>query len=176
MTLSILVDVTCHSSFKTTVLLLFLCSLLCCAHEPVQLVPPSTPLPNKRFVVVRDYNTTWNALLRAVDDMKTAHVESFHKKTGTLVLEPVTVMMEAYCDCGSLGRNPLKGQVRRQSVIKVKANAPQETFLDISCTYMTVYHWKDRHGKVMRKETIPCISNGRFEQELYHGLIRYMSP
>jgi len=176
MSLSIFVDSTCHSSLKTPVLLGFLCSLLCCAHEPVQLVPPEIPLPNKRFVVVRDYGTTWNALLRAVDTMKGQQVKSFHKETGTLVLEPVTVMIEPYCDCGRLGKSTLRGQVRREGVVEVKANAPQETLVEISCRYVTVYNWKDRYGNVMRKETIPCISNGRFEQELYHGLIGYMSP
>jgi len=127
-------------------------------------------------VVVRDYHTTWNALLRAIDDMKGEHVKSSHKEAGTLVLAPVTVTMAAYCDCGSLGRAPLTGRVRRQCVIKVKASAPQETFLDISCTYKTVYHWKDRHGKVMRRETIPCVSNGAFEKALTGRLTRYLSP
>ena len=108
--------------------------------------------------------------------MKSEQIKSSHKETGTLVLEPVTVMIKPYCDCGSLGKSPLKGQVRRQSVVEVKANAPQETLVEISCSYVTVYNWKDRYGKVMRKETIPCISNGRFEQTVYHGLIRYISP
>ena len=176
MSLSILVDSTCHSSLKTTVLLVLVCSLLCCAHEPVQLVPPQIPLPNKCFLVVRDYGTTWNALLRALDNMKGEQIKSYHKETGTFVLEPVTVMIEPYCDCGRLGKSALEGQVRRQSVVEIKAGAPQETLVEISCSYVTVYNWKDRYGKVMRKETIPCISNGRFEQTVYHGLIRYISP
>ncbi len=176
MTLPIFIDSARHLSSKTKVLFVFLCSLLSCAHEPVQLVPPQIPLPNKCFVVVRDYGTTWNALLRALDNMKGEQIKSFHKETGTFVLEPVTVMIEPYCDCGSLGESALKGQVRRLSVVEVKANAPQETLVEISCSYVTVYNWKDRYGKGMRKETIPCISNGRFEQQLYHGLMRYMSP
>jgi hypothetical protein len=176
MSLPITIEFTCHSSLKTTALLVFLCSLLSCAHEPVQLVPPQIPLPNKRFVVVRDYGTIWNALVRALDNMKGEQIKSFHKETGTFVLEPVTVMIEPYCDCGRLGKSALKGQVRRQSLVEVKANAPQETVVEISCSYVTVYNWKGRHGKVMRKETIPCISNGRFEQALYHGLIRHISP
>lgn len=126
--------------------------------------------------MVRDYPTTWNALLRALDGMKGEHVKSLHKAAGTLVLAPVTVPMAGYCDCGSLGRDPLRGRVRRQSVIKVKASAPRETFLDISCTYETVYHWKDRHGRVLRRETIPCISNGAFEKALYGRVTRYLSP
>ena len=176
MSLPISIDSESRLSSKTKGLLLFLCSLLCCAHEPVQLVPPQIPLPNKRFVVVRDYGTTWNALLRALDNMKGEQIKSFHKETGAVVLEPVTVMIEPYCDCGRLGKSALKGQVRRQSVVEVKENAPQETVVEISCRYVTIYNWKDRHGKVMRKETIPCISNGRFEQALYHDLMRYVSP
>jgi hypothetical protein len=176
MSLPMTIDSASHLSSKTKALLVFLCGLLSCAHEPVHLVPPQTPLPNKRFVVVRDYGTTWNALVRALDNMKGEQIKSFHKGTGTFVLEPVTVMIEPYCDCGRLGKSALKGQVRRQSVVEVKENAPQETVVEISCRYVTIYNWKDRHGKVMRKETIPCISNGRFEQELYDGLIGYMSP
>jgi hypothetical protein len=176
MTLPIPADSIRHLSSKTKALLVFFCGLLSCAHETVQLVPPEIPLPNKRFVVQRDYGTTWNALLRALDHMKAERIKSLRKENGGLVLEPVTVMIEPYCDCGSLGQSPLKGRVRRQSVIEVKANAPQETLVEISSSYATVYKWKDRHGKVLRKETIPCISNGRFEQALYHDLMRYMSP
>ena len=176
MSLPIPIDSARHLSSKTKALLVFLCGLLSCAHEPVQLVPPQTPLPNTRFVVVRDYGTTWNALVRALDNMEGEQIKSFHKGTGAIVLEPVTVMIEPYCDCGRLGNSALEGQVRRQSVVEIKAGAPQETLVEISCSYVTVYNWKDRYGKVMRQETIPCISNGRFEQQLYHGLIRYMSP
>lgn len=176
MSLSIPIDSVCPLSSRTKVLLVFLCGLLCCAHEPVQLVSPQIPPPNKRFVVIRDYSTTCNALLRAISKTKGQKVESFHKKTGTLVLEPVTATIEPYCDCGRLGKRALTGEARRKTMVKVRATAPQETLVEISCSYVTGYDWKDRYGEVVRKETIPCISNGRFEQELYHGLIRHLSP
>ncbi len=153
-----------------------LCALLGCAHEPRQLVSPQSPAPHKRFVVIRDYNTTWHALLRAISKMQGQQIKSSHKKTGTLVLQPVTAMIEPYCDCGRLGKRALTGKVRRETVVKAQANAPQETIVEISSVYVTAYNWKDSYGEAVRKETIECISNGQFEQELYRGLIRHLSP
>lgn len=162
--------------YKKSFFLVFLCSLIGCAHEPLRLVPPQTPPPKKSFAVIRDYNTTWNALLRAVDEMGGPPVKSYRRESGTVVLEPVSVRIEQYCDCGKLGDIPLTGGAQRKGVVNLKTGAPQETLVEISCDYSTTHTWKDIYGKVARTETIPCISNGRFEQEFYQSLIRYLSP
>ncbi len=115
-------------------------------------------------------------MLRALDAMSNEKVKNHSRQAGKLVLEPVTVSMKAYAYCGKIGKVPLQGQALRKATVSVKARAPQETAVEICCSYSTTHAWKNRYGEVVRIETVPCNSSGKFEQELYGRLIRYMSP
>lgn len=169
-------NATWNTFLKKGLLLIPLCLSLACAHDLTRLVPPETHPPHMTFTVMRNYNTTWNAMLRAIANLLGHQVQSSLKKTGAIVLEPVTVMVEDYCDCGKIGEMPLTGPVKRETTIKLKSKAPQKTLVEISCKYTTPYTWKDIYGKAVRTTTITCTSNGRFEQDLYRRLIRYIYP
>jgi len=157
---------------------LFLVAFFACTaqHQPIQLVSPQISSPNNAFIVVRDLDTTWNALARALDGSKERTVQKKDKKTGKITLKPVSVSLEANCDCGSLGDIPLRGKAWRHTVVGLNKRAPQETLLKIVCDYSTIHQWKGLDGKVVRKENIPCISNGRFERELHQRILSFMSP
>ena len=167
-----------YSPFRTGLLLL-LFGLLGCTltpKEPIRFVSPGISPPDNEFVVMRDFETSWNALVRALDGSKERAIQSKNKRTGRVTLKRATVLLEANCDCGKLGDVVLTGSGYRHTRIRFERRAPQETLLIIDCDYSTIRAWKDIHGKVVRRENIPCISNGRFEQELYQRVLGFMSP
>lgn len=167
------------SPYKTGLFLLFLFGLLGCTHtpkQPIRLVSPGISPPNNEFVIMRDFQTSWNALARALDGTKERTIQSKNKRTGIVTLKPATVVLIANCDCGKLGNVALTGSGLRHTRIRFETRAPQETLLIIDCDYSTTHEWKDIHGKVIRRENIPCISNGRFERELYQRVLDFMSP
>ncbi|NVL90308.1 MAG: hypothetical protein HWN69_04835 [Desulfobacterales bacterium] len=166
---------TWNSFFKKALLLIPLCVCLACAQHLTRIVPPETHPPHMTFTVLRDYNTTWNAMVHTVTGLPGHTIRSSQKKTGTIVVEPVTVVIKDYCDCGKIGETPLKGLAKRRTKIKLKPKAPQKTVVEISCKYTTTYTWKNIYGKSVRNEIIKCTSNGRFEQGLYQRLIRYLN-
>jgi hypothetical protein len=125
------------------------------------------------FTIERDYKTTWNATIRAVMDLPGHTIQSSVKRKGTIVVEPVTVDIEGYCDCGNIGEDRLTGPATRTTTIRLKQKTPPQTLVEISCKYSTVYTWKDVYGKAVRKATIECASSGRFERELYRSVMRY---
>ena len=141
-----------------------------------QLVPPKLSPPNKDFVVVRDVLTTWNASIRALDGKKGRAIKTKNKKRGIIVLEPVSVILDEWCDCGMLGERPLRGMGVRNTTIRMQARAPKETLVVISCHYSRKHTWKDAEGRIVREEQLPCISNGKYELELYGRVIGYMGP
>jgi len=167
---------TWNSFFKKALLLTSLCVCLACAQQLTRIVPPDTHPPRITFTILRNYNTTWNAMIHTVAGLPNHTIRSSQKKTGTIVVEPVTVMIEDYCDCGRIGETPLKGPAKRRTKIKLKAKAPQKTLVEISCKYTTIYTWKNIYGKSVRDEIVKCTSNGRFEQELYRRLVHYIHP
>jgi len=167
------------SPFQTGLLLIFLFGLMGCTHtqqQPLRLVSPGISPPNNEFVVMRDFHTSWNALARALDGSEERTFQSQNKSTGSVTLKPATVVLETNCDCGKLGNVPLTGSGNRHTHIRLEKRAPQETLLKIDCDYSTTRDWKDIHGKVGRRENIPCVSNGRFERELYQRVLGFMSP
>jgi hypothetical protein len=125
------------------------------------------------FTIERDYKTTWNAVIRAVTDLPGHAIQSSKKKKGTIVVAPVTVTTEGYCDCGNIGEDRLTGPATRATTIRLKQKSPPQTQMEISCKYSTVYTWKDVYGKVVRRSTIECASSGRFERELHRSVMRY---
>jgi hypothetical protein len=125
------------------------------------------------FTIERDYRTTWNAVMRAVTDLPGHTIQSSRKKKGTIVVAPVTVMAEGYCDCGNIGEDRLTGPATRTTTIRLKQKSPPQTHMEISCKYSAVYTWKDVYGKVVRTSTIECASSGRFERELHRSVMRY---
>jgi hypothetical protein len=167
------------SPFKTGLFFIFLFGLIGCIptqQQPIRLVSPGISPPYNEFVVMRDFHTSWNALARALDGSAERTIQSKNKRTGSVKLKPVTVVLEANCDCGKLGNVPLTGSGNRHTRIRLEKRAPQETLLKIDCEYSTTHGWKDIHGKVVRRENISCVSNGRFERELYHRALGFMSP
>jgi hypothetical protein len=179
MTLLIRCFIPRYSPFRAGLLLLFLFVLLGCTvsgKEPIRLISPDIAPPDNEFVVMRDFQTSWNALLRALDGGQERTIQSKNKRTGNVTLTGATVLLEANCDCGKLGDAVLTGYGHRHTHIRLETRAPQETLLIIDCDYSTIRAWRDIHGKVVRRENIPCISNGRFEQELYQRVLGFMSP
>jgi hypothetical protein len=160
-------------------LLLLGCLFFCfsgCTETLTRLVPPHLHEPNGEFVVIRDYDTTWNALIRALDEKMGLQVTRKDKNTGTIVLAPVSVDTRAFCDCGKIGEVPIQGKGVRKTVIRIHEQAPRESLMVVSTKYSTVYHWKNVEGNAVRKETIPCVSNGKYELEIYAGVISYLGP
>lgn len=151
-----------------------LCLCLACAQHLTRLDPPKTHPPRMTFAILRDYNTTCNAMVRAVADLPGHIIQLSQERTGAIVVEPVTVEIEGNCDCGRIGGVPLAGPAKRQTTIKVRPKAPQKTLVEISCKYTISYTWNDIYGKAVRTRTITCTSNGRFEQKLHRGLTRYL--
>ena len=165
--------------FKTTMVSVFLLGFLGCVdaqHQPIQLGSPGISPPKKEFIVMRNFQTSWNALVRALDGSPERTIKRQNKKTGTITLQPATIMVQANCDCGKLGDVSLTGSGHRYTRIRLEKQAPQETLLIIHCDYSTTHYWKDIHGKVVRRERITCVSNGRFERELYQRVLGFMSP
>ncbi len=99
-----------------------------------------------------------------------------NKKAGKIVLEPATVRVERYCDCGKLGQARLTGRGKRKTVIRLERRAPHETLVDVVCSYSTTHDWKDVTGHVVRTEVVPCVSNGHFELQLYERMTGFFSP
>jgi len=115
-------------------------------------------------------------LVRALDADNGITVASTDIQRRKVVLAPETVDIPTYCDCGRMGQVPLSGQAHRKGVITVARTAPQETQVRIRIDYWTVYHWKNDEGGVVRAETIPCVSNGRFEHQLHKRVRSYLAP
>lgn len=165
-----------HTFSKIVLLLISLSLCLACARKVTNLQSPVTHAPQMTFTIERDYKTTWNAVMRAVMDLPGHTIQSSVKRRGTIVVEPVTVMIEGYCDCGNIGDEGLTGPATRITTIRLKQKSPPQTHVEISCKYSTVYTWRDVYGKVVRTSTIECASSGRFERELYQSVIRYTQP
>jgi hypothetical protein len=144
--------------------------------QPIQLVSPQISPPDNGFVVMRDIDTTWNALGRVLDGTEERKVQKENKRAKNITLKPALIVLEDNCDCGRLGDTPLTGTAMRRTYIRLQKRAPQETVLNIVCEYSTIHQWKGLDGKVVRTENIPCISNGRFEREIHQRVLGYMSP
>ena len=56
-------------------------------------------------MITRDYDTTWNALVRALETRMGSNIKKKDKETGTIVLAPVSVALDAFCDCGCSWRD-----------------------------------------------------------------------
>jgi hypothetical protein len=125
------------------------------------------------FTIERDYKTTWNAVVRAVDDLSDHAIQSSVKRRGIIILAPVTLTTDGYCDCGTMGEDRLAGPVTRITTIRLRKRSPPETQMEVSCKYFIVYTWKDVYGKVVRTSDIECASSGRFERELFLRVVRY---
>jgi len=91
-------------------------------------------------------------------------------------MESTSVDLLTYCDCGRMGQVPLSGMAQRKGTITLTPTAPQETLVRIRTDYWTTYTWKNAQGDVVRKETVPCVSNGRFETHLYRKIRGYLAP
>ena len=164
---------THHTFSKTLLLFIALSFCLACARKVNNLQSPVTHIPHMIFTIERDYNTTWNAVMRAVTDLPGHAVQSSTKRKGTIVVAPVTVTTAGYCDCGSIGEDRLTGPATRTTTIRLKQKSPPQTQMEISCKYSIVYTWKDVYGNVVRTSNIACASTGRFERELHQSVMRY---
>ncbi len=163
------------SCLRTTLLLALSYSVCGCFYQPTQFVPPRIPLPDKDFLVIRDIETTWNALLRALEEDNGARISSQDRRRRKIVIKPTTAKLRTYCDCGKLGQIPLSGKAHRTTVITLKQIAPQETVVRISSSYSTIHKWRNADGRVIKEETIPCVSNGLFERQLHKMILSYLS-
>ncbi len=163
------------SYLRTTLLLALFYSVCGCFYQPTQFVPPRTPLPDKDFLVIRNLPTTWNALLRALEDDNDTRISSQNRRRRKIVIKPTTVKLRTYCDCGKLGQTPLSGKAHRTTVITLKRTAPQETVVKISSSYSTIHKWRNADGRVVKEETIACVSNGLFERKLHKRILSYLS-
>ena len=163
------------SALKTGMILL---ALWGCAPQrhPIQLVSPQIPSPNDAFVVMRDIDTTWNALARVLDGTAERKVQKENRRAKKITLKPALVGLEDNCDCGRLGDIPLTGTALRRTFVGLQKRAPQETVLKIVCEYSTILDWKGLDGNVVRTENIPCVSNGKFEREIHQRVLGYLSP
>ena len=164
---------TFHTFSTIIPLLISLGLCLACTREVTNLEPPVTHTPRMTFTIERDYNTTWNAVIRAVTDFPGQTIQSSAKKKGTIIVAPVTVRTAGYCDCGNVGKDRLIGPAARTTTIRLKRKSSPQTHVEISSKYSTVYTWKDVYGKVVRTSNIECASSGRFERELHRGVMRY---
>lgn len=157
--------------------LLVLClSSGCGRPQPTRFIPPRTPLPDTAYTLTRDIATTWNALLRVLEDHQAAKIASKDAGKRKVVLAREAVDLLTYCDCGRMGKALLSGKAYREGVITLKRTAPQETMVRVRMDYWTKYRWKNARGEVVRTETIPCVSNGRFENRLYRRVRSYLAP
>jgi len=163
--------------------LLFICFTLYlitiylgCTYPAIQLFPPEIDLPETSYPVLSNYNTTWHALKRAILKEHIHKIRYANMKRGIIVLKEETVPIQNNCDCGRIGNTPLTGSVRRKITIRLKRKAPQLTVVKIECTYTTTYTWKDIYNQNVRIQTIPCISLGNFESNLYQNLMKYLTP
>ena len=91
-------------------------------------------------------------------------------------MKPTAVEIQTYCDCGRMGEVPMSGQASRKGTITLTPTAPQETVVRIKARYETTHEWRNAEGSVIRRETIPCVSNGRFERLLYKRILSYLGP
>ena len=55
-----------------------------CSREPIQLVPPLLPERDSTFVILRDEETTWNALHRAIEATTDATVRAGNRTAGEI--------------------------------------------------------------------------------------------
>jgi hypothetical protein len=157
--------------------MILLAFLGCTAQRyPVQLVSPQISMPDNAFVVMRDIDTAWNAFTRVLDGAEDREIQTADNREKRITLKPAPVVLEENCDCGALGDTPLTGTALRRTYVRLQKKAPQETVLKIVCKYSTTYGWKGLDGKAVRTENILCVSNGRFERELYQRVLGYLSP
>jgi len=152
--------------------------ILCggCTYPAIQLSPPEVDFPQTSYYILRDYNTTWNALKRAILGLHTRKIRYINTKKGIILLDEETVPIQTNCDCGKIGDTPLTGSVKRKTTITLKKKGPQLTIVEIKCTYSTKYTWRDIYNRKVRTQTIPCVSSGRFESTLYCSLIKHLNP
>ena len=123
---------TFNTFSKILLLLISLSLCLACSIKVTNLESPVTHSPHMTFTIERDYKTTWNATIRAVTDLPGHTIRSSIKKKGTIVVEPVTVKTEGYCDCGNIGEDRLAGPATRTTTIRLKQKLPPQTLVEIS--------------------------------------------
>ncbi|MBI9074612.1 MAG: hypothetical protein JEZ02_04300 [Desulfatibacillum sp.] len=124
----------------------------------------------------RDYKTTWNALIRALDQMPDADLWYKSIEEGKITLRDTEVPVYGNCLCGTVGDNDLRGLAVRATSIDVGKEAPQLTRIRIHCTYTLPFSWPNVYGRSSMQQDIECISTGRFEQGLFERASRFLFP
>ncbi len=166
--------------FRNTRFWLLLCltgtllAFAACSTTPTGYTPPMGFGPQAVFVVERDYKTTWNALVRAVEQMP--HAEIWYKAVGEgkMTLRDTEIPVLDNCQCGTVGASDLRGIAERSTTIDVAQEAPQLTRIRIQCAYTLPFSWPNAYGRDSRQQRIDCLSSGRFEQDLYERTMEFL--
>ncbi|SHJ02191.1 hypothetical protein SAMN02745216_00934 [Desulfatibacillum alkenivorans DSM 16219] len=147
-----------------------------CSSSPARYSPPAGPGPQTVFIAERDYQTTWNALMRALEQTTDAEIWYKANEEGKVTLRDAEVPVFRNCLCGTVGDAPLRGLVLRSVTIDLGREAPQLTRIRIQCSYKLPFSWPNVYGRSSMQQDIECISTGRFEQELFDRTARFLYP
>ncbi|MFP4477284.1 MAG: hypothetical protein ACLFOY_17105 [Desulfatibacillaceae bacterium] len=156
-------------------LLAMAAAIVGCGGQTVDiLIPPETPEPHDVYTFYRDFDTVWNATLRAVEKLPEATALAALKEEGTITLARATVPVAGNADCGRLGKDPVLGDARRDVTITVSSTGLRETRVVVRAHYHIMYGWWDSNGDLVRKERIRCVSTGRFEDDLRAWISQFL--
>ena len=132
-------------------------------------ISPLQP-PPYRDQIAASYDTTWNALIRALA-FDNVPLRVVAKDSGVIASDDIVSPIGVYADCGSLGDKPLEGETLVSFTVFVRPNGAT-TDLQIN-TKMRTFRL-GRAGKLRPNPNYECVSTTRWEPNLVDSVRRFV--
>lgn len=132
-------------------------------------ISPLQP-PPYRDQIAASYDTTWNALIRALA-FDNVPLRAVAKDSGVIASDDIVSPIGVYADCGSLGDNPLEGETLVSFTVFVRPNGAT-TDLQINSKMRTFRLVK--FGGLKADPNYECVSTTRWEPNLVDTVRRFV--
>jgi len=131
-----------------------------CARPFVQ----ALPVPPYREQILAPYDTTWNALIRALA-LDNAPLRAVAKDSGVIASDDFVSPIGVYADCGRLGAAQLEGDALVAFTIFAQANR-DGTEVQVNARMHTQSYRRGLTNSLRSEPVYPCGSTGRWEANL----------
>lgn len=132
-------------------------------------ISPIQP-PPYRDQVAASYDSTWNALIRALA-FDNVPLRAVAKDSGVIASDAIVSPIGVYADCGSLGDKPLEGETLVSFTVFARPNGAG-TDLQINSKMRTFRLGKP--GKLRPDPNYECVSTTRWEPNLVDAVRRFV--
>jgi len=132
-------------------------------------ISPLQP-PPYRDQIAAPYDTTWNALIRALA-FDNVPLRVVAKDSGVIASDDIVSPIGVYADCGSRGGSPLEGETLVSFTVFVRANGAA-TQLQINSKMRTFRLAK--FGGLKADPNYECVSTTRWEPNLVDAVRRFV--